>query len=84
MSYILFNTESTPVSYPISVANGGTGETDAVNAMITLSSPAFQVSAVAPDWGTQNVDGSLAPDAFENFTAINNLNAALKSIGVIV
>lgn len=82
MSYIL--TASSGISTPVSIANGGTGETTATAAMTTLSSAAFQSSAVSTDWGTQTVDPSLAPDAFENYNALNNLITALQTLGVII
>ena len=83
MSYILFNTESTPVSYPISVANGGTGETTAQGAMIALSSPAFGFSAESLDWGIQPVAAPAAPDLGAIEFSLVELLAALQNIGII-
>ena len=84
MSYFQRPASGTSLTTPISVAEGGTGETDTVNAMITLSSPAFQVSAVAPDWGVTPVQPSMAPDGVANQIAINELITVLQTLGVIV
>jgi len=83
MSYVL-TTAGASVTYPISVANGGTGATTAQNAMITLSSPAFESSASNNSWGTVNVPEPPIADATMNKAAIDAILQALVSLGVLV
>lgn len=80
MSYIL----RAGIATPVSIGLGGTGQITANAAMTALSSAAFSLSGQTAVWGTQIVANSLAPTAADNFTAINNLIAALSAVRVIV
>jgi hypothetical protein len=81
VSYIL--TAATVVPSPTTVANGGTGGTTASEAIINLSSPAFNTSAQSGDWGTISVSPPAAPDAASNYAAILELINTLTALGVI-
>lgn len=82
MSYILAPPAS-PVSYPISVANGGTGSTDKETAVITLTSPAFNGSAQSPDWGILPIPPIGSTDPTEIANVCNQLIVALQQLMVI-
>jgi len=83
MSYIM-RPDSATIATPVSIGNGGTSAATPNDAMINLTSPAFANSASAPDWGSIPVNPPPAPDANENFIAINELIATLQILGVIV
>jgi hypothetical protein len=74
-------TEAT--TYPISVANGGTGATTPSEAITNLSSPAFNNSAQSVDWGVISVAPPAAPDAAANSATIIELLNTLTALGVI-
>jgi len=80
MSYIL--TASSSISTPVSILNGGTGETTAANAMISLSSPAFQDSASSSDWGSLTV-AEPTPLVASNNAAIVALIQHLQTLEVL-
>lgn len=82
MSYILFKAGSS-ISTPVSIANGGTGADTKAQAVINLTSPAFNNSAQSSDWGAIYIPESLAPDPSENMIAINTLLQTLQVLGVL-
>ena len=83
MSYILFKSTGSSIATPVSIANGGTAADNKSDAMINLTSPAFNSSAQNSNWGTINVPESGAPDPIENQIAVNTIIQALQDLGVL-
>ena len=83
MSYILTASGSS-LATPVSIANGGTAADNESQAMINLSSPAFDISSKSPDWGAIPIIPPGGPDPIENERAINELIAALQVMGVVI
>lgn len=81
MSYIL--TASSSITTPVSILNGGTGETTAQNAMISLSSPAFENSASSVSWGVLTVAPPVGPPSdAANQAAIVSILEHLQTLEV--
>ena len=83
MSYILFASTGTAVTYPISVVNGGTGASDPFQAVTNLSSPAFATSSSSSDWGIIPVPAVAAPDVGALEVSVNELLNGLQALGII-
>lgn len=82
MSYIL--TAQTGVATPVSILNGGTGQTTPLDAMVALSTAFFGQSSASPDWGQLPITPPIVPaDPVENERAINEIIQALTTLGVI-
>lgn len=84
MSYILFASSGGGLATPVSIVNGGTGSDNPSGAMVNLSSPAFDVSSKAVDWGLIPITPPAAPDPIENERAIQEIITALQTLGVVV
>ena len=83
MSYILFSSGSS-LATPVSIANGGTGANNPIDAMVNLSSPAFDISSKSPDWGLLSIIPPAGSNPHENERAIIELIGTLQVLGVIV
>ena len=83
MSYIL-TAQGSSIVTPVSILNGGTGQTVPLDAMVALSTPFFGQSSASPDWGQLPITPSAHQDPQENMRAINELIMALQVLGVIV
>jgi|APSaa5957512493_1039668.scaffolds.fasta_scaffold283694_1 hypothetical protein len=84
MSYILFASSGGGLATPVSIANGGTGQTTAEAALSALSSSAFAVSGASTSWGQANLVIPQPPySADENGAILTDLIDALVAIGVI-
>jgi hypothetical protein len=83
MSYILFATSGGGLATPVSVANGGTGADNTKDALVTLTSPAFQQSATEPSWGTIPVMSPPSPDPADLEASIQELLSALQTLMII-
>ena len=82
MSYILAPPGAS-ASYPIAVDKGGTGSENVLDAMITLTSPAFADSSQTPDWGAIPIPPIGSEDPGEIAAVCNQLITALQSLRVI-
>ena len=84
MSYILFATSGGGLATPVSIANGGTGETVAAAALEALSTIPFANSGQNTDWGTVLVDAPILPADLDNVAdVVDQLLQALQGIGVL-
>ena len=83
MSYILFSSGG-GIATPVSIVNGGTGAYNPNDAMVNLSSPAFDISSKSPDWGLLPIIPAVGANPHENERAINELITALQMLGVVV
>ncbi len=83
MSYILFSSGG-GIATPVSIANGGTGQTTAGAALSALSSAAFAFSGGSENWGQTNIVAPQFPfSADDNATILIDLIDALTDIGVV-
>jgi hypothetical protein len=82
MSYILTASGSS-LATPVSVANGGTGADNTKDALITLTSPAFEVSATEPNWGAIPVMTPPSKAEADLFASLQELLAALQQLAII-
>lgn len=84
MSYIL-TAQGSSLATPVSIVNGGTGQTTPLDAMVALSTAFFGQSSANPDWGQLPITPPVVPaDPVENERAINEIIAILQQLGVIV
>jgi len=83
MSYILFSSGSS-LATPVSIANGGTGSTNASDAMEALTTTEFASSSQSTNWGGISITAPSEPfDADQNATAIIDLIDILTTLGVL-
>ena len=82
MSYILTASGSS-LATPVSVANGGTGAATASEAVINLTSPAFEASASNNDWGSIPVPIPPSPDPADLELSLTELLKALQDLQII-
>lgn len=83
MSYIL--TPSSSISTPVSVADGGTGETTVSAAAVAIVNGATGQDSISTlqQFGTLLVNPPASPDPNDNNASLNELLAALAGMGVI-
>lgn len=84
MSYILFASSGGGLATPVSIVNGGTGQTTAVNALSALSTPGFSLSGQDVNWGSTTVDSPILPAELDNVAdVVDQLILALNALGVL-
>ncbi len=84
MSYILTASTGGGLPTPVRIVDGGTGSATASDAITALSSIEFNVSAQSAQWGVVAVAPPvLPPDINDIATVIDQLIAALQTVGVI-
>jgi hypothetical protein len=83
MSYILTASGSS-LATPVSILNGGTGQTTPLDALVALSTPFFGASGGNADWGQLSITPPLVPaDPAENDRAIQEIIQVLQQLRVI-
>ena len=83
MSYIL-TAQGSSIATPVSILNGGTGQSTAQAALSALSTAAFAVSGASVDWGQVNIVSPTSPfSANDNGAVLTDLIDALVQLGVL-